>query len=87
MVGDAVLLQNDSTKRTLWKLAVVEECLPKPDGRIKAAVVKVADSKKLLKTSVKHLFPIEVKSQVDILPQRERSAVQSTQRSNLVVAR
>lgn len=56
-----------------------------PDGRIKVAVVKVADSKKLLKTSVKHLFAIEVKSQVDVLSERECSPVQSDQKSNLVV--
>ena len=27
-VGDVVLLQNDSTKRVLWKLAIVKELLP-----------------------------------------------------------
>ena len=66
-VGDVVLLQNDSTKRVLWKLAVVKEFLPGSDDRIRAAVVQVAGSKTLLKRSNKHLIPIKVKSNVDAL--------------------
>ena len=66
-VGDVVLLQNDSTKRVLWKLAIVKELLPGSDDRIRAAVVQVAGSKTLLKRSIKHLIPIEVKSNVDAL--------------------
>ena len=65
MVGDVVLLQNDSTKRVLWKLALVKELLPGLDGRIRAAVVQVAGSRNLLKRSVKHLIPIEVRSNID----------------------
>lgn len=41
-VGDVVLLQNDSTKRVLWKLAIVKELLPGRGDRIRAAVVQVA---------------------------------------------
>ena len=65
MVGDVVLLQNDSTKRVLWKLALVRELLPGLDGRIRAAVVQVAGSRNLWKRSVKHLIPIEVRSNID----------------------
>ena len=32
-VGDVVLLRNDSTKRALWKLAIVKELLAGRDGR------------------------------------------------------
>lgn len=66
-VGDVVLLQDDSTKRVLWKLAIVKELLPGSDDRIRAAVVQVAGSKTLLKRSIKHLIPIEVKSNEDAL--------------------
>ena len=45
------------------------------------SVVKVAYSKKGLKKSIKHFFPVEVKSQVDISPQRGCSPVQSDQSS------
>ena len=62
-----MLLQNDSTKRVLWKLAIVKEFLPGSDDRIRAAVVQVAGSKTLLKRSIKHLIPIKVKSNVDAL--------------------
>lgn len=65
MVGNIALLQNDSTKRVLWKLALVKELLPGLDGRIRAAVVQVAGSRNLLKRSVKHLIPIEVRSNID----------------------
>ena len=77
-VGDVVLLQNDSTKRALWKLAVVKELLAGSDGQVRAAVVRVADTGNLLKRSVKHLIPIEVKANVDSLPQPE-SSVRSEQ--------
>lgn len=61
MVGDVALLKNDSTKRVLWKLAIVKELLPGNDDRIRAAVVQVAGSRNLFKRSIKHLIPIEVR--------------------------
>ena len=45
----------------------VKELLPGSDNRIRAAVVQVAGSKTLLKRSIKHLIPIEVKSNEDAL--------------------
>lgn len=57
-VGDVVLLQKDSTKRALWKLAIVKELLAGGDGQVRAAVVRVADTGNLLKRSVKDLIPI-----------------------------
>ena len=53
-VGDVVLPQNDSTKRVLWKLAIVQELLPGSDDRIIAAVAQVAGLRTLLKRSIKH---------------------------------
>ena len=70
-VGDVVLLQNDSTKRVLWKLAIVKQLLPGSDNRIRAAVVQVAGSKTLLERSIKHLIPIEVKLNVDVLTETD----------------
>ena len=72
-VGDVVLLQNDSTKRALWKLAIVKELLAGSDGQVRAAVVQVAGTGNLLKRSVKHLIPIEVKANVVQLPQLKSS--------------
>ena len=65
-VGDVVVLQKDSTKRVLWKLAVVQKLIVGSDGQVRAAVVKVgcSDSQpKLLARSIRHLFPIEVRAQ------------------------
>ena len=65
-VGDVVMLQKDSTKRVLWKLAVVQKLIAGSDGQVRAAVVKVecSDSQpKLLTRGIRHLFPIEVRAQ------------------------
>ena len=51
----------------LWKLAIVKELLPGSDDRIRAAVVQVACSMTLLKRSIKHLIPIDLKSNADAL--------------------
>ena len=65
-VGDVVMLQKNSTKRVLWKLAVVQKLIAGSDGQVRAAVVKVgcSDSQpKPLTRSIRHLFPIEVRAQ------------------------
>ena len=62
--GDVVLLKCDTSKRLFWKLAIVKDLLECTDGRIRAAVVKVPDPRggvKLLRRSIKHLHPIEVR--------------------------
>ena len=64
-VGDVVILKNDSTNRMFWKLAKVERLLTGKDGIVRAALIKVSNSDRnprLLKRSVKHLYPLEVKS-------------------------
>ena len=40
-VGDVVLLHNESTKRSFWKLAVVNELIQGSDNKVRAAVIKV----------------------------------------------
>ena len=63
--GDVVILKQDTSKRIFWKLAVVDELLMGADGHVRAAVVRVPEPQggtKLLRRSVKHLFPIEVRS-------------------------
>ena len=72
-VGDLVLLQNDSAKIALWKLAIVNELLAGSDGQVRAEVVRVVDTGNLHKRSFKRLIPIEVKANVDPLPQPESS--------------
>ena len=62
-VGDVVVLKNDTSKHIFWRLAVVNELLKGSDGKVRAAVVKLGNPRgghKLLRRSVKHLFPIEV---------------------------
>ena len=68
-IGDVVILKNDTSNRMFWKLAKVEELLPGKDGNIRAAIIKVSNADRnprLLKRSVKHLFPLEVNNNDDI---------------------
>ena len=64
-IGDVVVLKDDSTKRSFWKLAVVKELIPGRDVKIRAVWVRVANNDvqpRLLKRSTQHLYPVEVKS-------------------------
>lgn len=85
-VGDVVILKNESTNRMFWKLAKVEQLLPGKDGLVRAAVIKVSNSDRnprLLKRSVKHLYPLEVNfnenSQIDQAeePEAETTSIPS----------
>ena len=63
-----MLLKKDSTARCKWKLAKVEELIQGADGKVRAAVVKVASSDKrpvYLRRAVQHLIPIEVNTSDD----------------------
>jgi hypothetical protein len=64
-VGDIVIIRNDQTKRNFWKLAKVEELLCGEDGVARAAIVRVlrenSDHSQLLRRSIQHLIPIEVR--------------------------
>ncbi|XP_065895893.1 uncharacterized protein [Dysidea avara] len=64
-VGDVVVLKDDSTKRAFWKLGLVEELIAGRDGKIRAALVRVGSGDtptRLLKRSILHLYPVEVKN-------------------------
>jgi len=68
VVGDIVILKDDTTKRVFWKLAVIGELLTGKDGQARAAVVKVINSdgrQTRLRHSLKHLIPLEVRSEGD----------------------
>ena len=65
-VGDVVILRNDSAARAFWKLAKVEELLPRRDGTVRAAVVTVlrgtsSNSNQRFRRPIQHLIPIELK--------------------------
>ena len=68
-IGDVVILKNDTSNRMFWKLVKVEELVPGKDGNIRAAIIKVSNADRnprLLKRSVKHLFPLEVNANDDL---------------------
>ena len=61
-------MKSDTSKHVFWKLAIVKELLKGNDNQIRAARVSVTDPQggtKLLRRSIKHLYPIEVNSQED----------------------
>ena len=64
-VGDMVILRNDNTRRTFWKLAKVEKLLPSSDGIVRSAKVMVngENGKQItLRRPIQHLIPLEVKA-------------------------
>ena len=62
-LGDVVVIKDDQTKRSFWKLGVVEELLSGSDGHVRAAKVRAGRSDRrvqVIRRSIKHLYPIEV---------------------------
>jgi hypothetical protein len=68
-VGDIVVLKNDLTSRTFWKLARVTELIRSKDGVIRAAKVCVVNSGKgrasELRRPIQHLIPLELRLSPD----------------------
>ena len=65
-MGDVVVVKSDTSKRLFWKLAIVDNLLTSADGHVRAANVRVSEpsgNTKLLRRSVKYLFPIEVRQE------------------------
>jgi len=55
-VGDVVVLNNDSSKRHFWKLAVVQQLLKGNDKVVRTAIIKVVDCEgPSLLRSIQHL--------------------------------
>ena len=67
-IGDIVLLKDDNSRRTFWKLAKVENVIKGPDGIARVATIKVLTNDRrtiVLRRSVKHLIPMEVEREED----------------------
>jgi len=66
-----VVIKDDQTKRSFWRLGIIEELLRSSDGHVRAARVRAGNSDRcpqVIQRSVKHLYPIEVSSTESILP-------------------
>ena len=62
-VGDVVLLRNEQSKRSFWKLCRVVELLKSKDGAVHAAKVQVGSSgggKKVLRRALNFPVPLEI---------------------------
>ena len=74
--GDVVIVKDDANKRLFWKLAVVTDLIVGVDQQVTAAVVKVSDqhgNTRLLRRSVRHLYPTEVKDEeltTNVIPEK-----------------
>ncbi|CAB3987085.1 Hypothetical predicted protein [Paramuricea clavata] len=64
--GEIVVLKNDKSSRSFWKVARVEELLPSKDGVIRAAKVRVVNQENgkstWLRRPIQHLVPLEIRS-------------------------
>ena len=61
-MGDVVVVHDDNAKRSLWKLAVVEEVI-RSDGQVRGAVVKWSapgGQANSLRRPVQKLYPVEL---------------------------
>ena len=67
-VGDLVILRNENTKRSFWKVCRVEELLKDRDGNIRTAKIIVPTDKGNVQfiRPLKYLIPIEVSSKQSI---------------------
>ena len=66
-LGDIVIVKNEQTKRSFWKVAKVVELIPSRDGKIRSVKLKVAteNGTTYLERPLQCLVPLEVKSNVD----------------------
>ena len=62
-VGDVVIFKEYSTKYIYRKMGIAQTLLIGKDGSTWAAIVKVANIERLLKRSVRDLFPLEITCQ------------------------
>ena len=68
MVGDLVLVHEDSRPRGIWKIAKVESLIRGTDEEVRGAVVKLhsTDNRStLLRRPLQLLYPLEVRQQLD----------------------
>ena len=81
--GDVVVVKDDASKRLFWKLGVVQDLITGDDQQVRAAVVKVSDPKghtSLLRRSVRHLYPIEVRDEnIEDVPTTEEESLSVSQ--------
>ena len=73
-VDDIVIIKNDKTNRSFWRLGRIEQLIAGGDGMNRAAMVKVSneDGKScMLRRSIEHLVPLEVNANIsEIKPDR-----------------
>ena len=66
-VGDIVIIKNDKTNRSFWRLGRIEQLITGGDGMTRAAMVKVCNEdgkSSKLRRSIEHLVPLEVNANV-----------------------
>jgi hypothetical protein len=65
-IGDVVRVHDENRSRAKWRLARVHELIRSTDGKIRAAVIRIAgDSKKptYIRRPVQKLFPLELRNE------------------------
>ena len=65
LLGDVVLIGDDSLKRNLWKKGKVEKLIVGKDGKVRGALLKVSLGEKVLfiQRPLQRLIPLEVLSE------------------------
>ena len=58
-VGDIVIIEEEYTPRSFWRVAKITELHPGTDGQCRSATVKLAKTGNVIKRTVNKLYPIE----------------------------
>ncbi len=84
-VGDVVLVQEDNTKRLLWKMGLVERLISGKDGTVRGAEIRVITKGKPYKLCrpVQKLYPLEVSvDDMEASEKREVSKDETREKEN-----
>lgn len=71
--GDIVVVYSDKQPRSCWKLGRIERVFIGADGQKRAATVRVSKNGRTstLDRPIQHLYPLEIVSHADAVPERE----------------
>ena len=84
-VGDIVIIKNDKTNRSFWRLGRIEQLIAGGDGMNSAAMIKVnnEDGKSgMLRRSIEHLVPLEVNANISEIKPDEDGNLSSVRDSD-----
>jgi len=66
-VGRVVIVYDEETSRSMWKLAKIIQLIPSSDGPVRSAKIKCQNN--ITTRAIEHLFPLELNEDISEIPQ------------------